>query len=149
MSDNSRNRVYSKAGLAEGTNANTFKIATPDAEGVHYTIKGVFYHKADTDNIAFSAGHTSLAANQECVFGVFLDSSGNVTTRQGPIKTVGVNDKVLAWPPGTDDLALIGGIVVTTGATTFTPGSTDLGAANVTDVYVDCDGLAPQAVTLY
>ncbi len=149
MSDNSRNRCYSKAGLAEGTNANTFKIAAPNGAGVDYSIKGVLYHKADTDNLDFSTGHTALAASQQCVFGVFLDSSGNVTTRQGPIKTVGEDDKVLAWPVGTDDLCLIGGIVVETGATTFTAGSTDLGAASVTDTYIDCDGLAPQSVTVY
>jgi hypothetical protein len=145
--DDHRNRVYSKAKLAEGTNANTFKTTT---NIVFYTIKGVMYEKAAADNIAFSSGHTALAANQQCVFGVLLDSSANVTTVQGPIKDVGDDTKVLAWPESNDDdKVLIGGIIVETGATTFTPGSTDLGAANVTDTYVDCDGRPPQSVTLY
>lgn len=146
MHDN-RNRVFSKANLAEGTNANTFKTTT---NIVFYTIKGRMYEKAAADNLTFSSGHTALAANQQCVFGVCLDSGGNVTTVQGPIKDVGSDTSVLAWPTaGDDDKVLIGGIIVETGATTFTPGSTDLGAANVTDTYVDCDGEPPQAVNLY
>lgn len=145
MSEDFRNRVFTKAILAEGTNANTFKTTATTI----FSIKGVMYSKAATDNLAFSSGHTALAASQQCVFGVCLDSSGNVTTVQGPIKDVGNDDAVLAWPVAGDAKALIGGIIVETGATTFTPGSTDLGAANVTDTYVDCDGQPPQAVNLY
>jgi hypothetical protein len=73
-----------------------------------------------------------------------------VTTVQGPIKTVTTtDDKVLPWPTAAKNKVLIGGIIVETGATTFTPNTTDLGAANVTDTYVDCDGNPPQGVTLY
>jgi len=145
--DDIRNRVFSKAKLAEGTNANTFKTTT---NVLFYTIKGVMYEKAAADNLTFSSGHTALAAYQQCIFGVLLDASGNVSTVQGPIKNVGNDAEVLAWPRSNDDdKVLIGGIVVETGNTTFTPGSTDLGAGSVTDTYIDCDGEPPQSVTLY
>lgn len=146
MSDN-RNRCYSKAKLAEGTNANTFKTTTNIC---FYTIKGVMYEKAATDNLTFSSGHTTITGPAECIFGVLLDSSGNVTTVQGPIKTIGDDNNVLAWPPSNDDdKCLIGGIVVSVASTySFIPGSTDLGATGITDTYVDCDGLPPQAVNL-
>ena len=48
------------AGLAEGTNANTFKTTNP----VAYCIGGRSYYKAATDNLAFTSGHTALAAKQ-------------------------------------------------------------------------------------
>lgn len=144
--NDSRNRVFTAPVLAEGTNANTFKTTNTTI----FSIKGRNYTKAATDNLAFSSGHTALAASQKCAFGVMLDSSGNVTTVQGPIKTVGSSDKVLPMPfSNDDDKCLIGHIIVETGATTFTPGSTDLGAANVTDTYVDNDGEPSQVVTLY
>lgn len=145
-----RNRCYSKAGLAEGTNANTFKIAAPNGAGVDFSINGVMYHKADADNLAFSSGHTALAASQQCVFGVYLDTGGNVTTAQGPIKSVGSDLAVLPWSGPQNGKCLIGGIVVETSSSgAFTAGSTDLGDAQVTDTYVDCDGIPPQAVNLY
>lgn len=129
---NAGNVSLTAAGLAEGTNANTFKTTNTLA----YTINGVFKSKGATDNLPFSSGHTALAANQACLFGVWIDGSGNVTTSQGPIVAAGDPCPVPGQPAS--GLALVGLIKVTTGATTFTPNSTDLGAANVTDVYYDC-----------
>lgn len=123
------------AGLAEGLNANTFKTSNI----VHYTIGGRAYVKAATDNLAFTAGHTSLAAKQICAFFVWLDSSGNVTTTQSTIKS---NDQATgyaagAWDwPFSDTKCCIGAIVVETeNAAVFVPNTTDLGAADVIDTY--------------
>ena len=148
MSD-TRNRCYSKAGLAEGTSAAKFKILAPNGAGIDYSIKGVMYHKADTDDLSLSTG-TTITGPAECIFGILIDSSGNVTSVQGPIKTIGDDSKVLAWPPSNDDdKCLIGGIVVSVADTySFIPNTTDLGATGITDTYVDCDGLPPQAVNL-
>lgn len=116
--------------LAEGTNANTFRITQP----VSFSINGFGYLKAATDNLAFSAG-TALGNSKKCAFFVALDTAGNVTTIQGDIVTPSPAGDVqrAAEVPNPAALVIIGAIVVTTGAAaTFTPGSTDLSAAGVT-----------------
>jgi hypothetical protein len=120
------------AGLAEGTNANTFKTANT----LTYTSNGVFKSKSATDNLTFSTG-TALAASQACLFAVWITSGGTVTTTQGPIVTSGDPCPV----PGqtTAGTTLVGLIKVTTSsAVTFTPGSTDLSATGITAAYYDC-----------
>lgn len=122
------------AGLAEGTNANTFQIANI----VHYNINGRSYRKAITDNLAFSAG-TALATRQACVFWVLIDTAGTVTTSQSSIvsgSTAADYVQQAFEPPVVSDKAVIGAIVVETrNAATFTPGSTDLGASDVIDTF--------------
>jgi len=121
------------AGLAEGTNANTFKTVNT----LTFTNNGVFKSKAATDNIAFSSGHTAVGPSSACLFGVWINASGTVSTSQGPIVAAGDPCPVPGAPAA--NLTLVGLIKVTTDAsTTFTPGSTDLGAAGVTDAYSDC-----------
>ena len=44
------------AGLAEGTNAATFKTVNT----LTFTSNGVFKSKSATDNLTFSSGHTAL-----------------------------------------------------------------------------------------
>jgi len=120
------------AGLAEGTNANTFKTANT----LTYTSNGVFKSKSATDNLTFSTG-TALAASQACLFAVWITSGGTITTTQGPIVTSGDPCPV----PGqtTAGTTLVGLIKVTTSsAVTFTPGSTDLSATGITPAYYDC-----------
>lgn len=123
------------AGLAEGTNANTFKTSNI----LHYAINGRAYVKAATDNLAFSAGHTALAAKETCAFFVMLDSSGNVTTQQSSIKPSSADQDYVAgaWEwPHVADKAVIGAIVIRTdNAATFTPNSTDLSATDVVDTF--------------
>ena len=125
------------AGLAEGTNANTFKTSN----ALHYAINGRAKLKAATDNLAFSAGHTSLAAKQVCAFFVLLDASGNVTTQQSTIYPNNQSQDYVAraieWPNPIDK-AVIGAIVVDCrNAAVFVPNTTDLGAADVTEAYYD------------
>ena len=120
------------AGLAEGTNANTFKTVNT----LTFTSNGVFKSYAATDNLTFTAG-TALAASQACLFAVWITGAGAVSTTQGPIVAAGDPCPV----PGqvTAGTTLVGLIKVTTSSSaTFTPGSTDLGATGVTDVFSDC-----------
>lgn len=122
------------AGLAEGTNANTFKTSNI----LHYLINGRAYVKAATDNIAFSAG-TALAAKQLCAFFVLIDAAGTVTTQQSAIlpnsQAASYVARAIEWPHVADK-AVIGAIVVDAqNAATFTPASTDLGAADIVDTY--------------
>ena len=121
------------AGLAEGTNANTFKTVNT----LTYTNNGVFKSKAATDNLAFSTGHTALGNSQACLFGIWIDGSGNITTSQGPIVAAGDPCPVPGAPAS--NVTLVGVLkVVTSASATFTPNSTDLGAAGVTDTFYDC-----------
>ena len=120
------------AGLAEGTNSATFKTVNT----LTFTSNGVFKSYAATDNLTFTAG-TALAASQACLFAVWITGAGAVSTTQGPIVAAGDPCPV----PGqvTAGTTLVGLIKVTTSSSaTFTPGSTDLGAAGVTDVFSDC-----------
>ena len=120
------------AGLAEGTNANTFKTTNT----LNYTNNGVFKSLASTDNIAFTAG-TALGNSQACLFAVWVTAGGTVSTTQGPIVAAGDPCPV----PGqvTPSTTLVGLIkVVTSSSATFTPGSTDLGATGITDTFSDC-----------
>lgn len=121
------------AGLAEGTNSATYKTAST----LTYTNNGVFKSKNATDNLAFSAGHTAVAPSKACLFGVWIDASGTFSTSQGPIVAAGDPCPVPGAPAA--NLTLVGLIKVTTdSSTTFTPGTTDLGASGVTDAYSDC-----------
>jgi hypothetical protein len=120
------------AGLAEGTNANTFKTTNTLA----FTSNGVFKSKAATDNLTFNTG-TALGNSQACLFGVWITATGTVSTTQGPIVAAG--DPCPVPSQVTAGTTLVGLIKVTTSsAATFTPGSTDLSASGVTGTYFDC-----------
>ena len=130
-------RCFNRAILAEGTNAATFKTTT---NTLQYCIKGMMYDKAPEDNIPFSAGHTVVPISSTCLFAVCVNSAEAVSTVQGEILTTAdiVAGTVRAPDVDDDDLCVIGYIkVVTNGSTTFTPGTTDLGAAGITDTYSD------------
>ena len=137
---------FSSAGLAEGTNANTYKINAANGAGVDFAISGLCYHKADTDNIAMSA-HAVQAVSTTCLYLVCLNSSGTASTIKGTAVLTAdltAGNKVLNWPTPTDDLCPIGAIkVVTDGSTTFTAATTDLGAAGITDTYYNFGGGMP------
>lgn len=118
------------AGLAAGTNTGTFKTTNT----LTFTNNGVFKSKAATDNLAFSSGHTALAANQACLFAVWINASGTVSTTQGPIQASG--DPCPVPTQVTANTTLVGLIKVVATAT-FTPGTTALGTGN-TATYFDC-----------
>ena len=118
------------AGLAAGTNTGTFKTTNT----LTFTNNGVFKSKSATDNLAFSSGHTALAANQACLFAVWINASGTVSTTQGPIQASG--DPCPVPTQVTANTTLVGLIKVVATAT-FTPGTTALGTGN-TATYFDC-----------
>lgn len=117
------------AGLAEGTNATTIKTTN----AVTYTIGGQLYTKAATDNIAFTAT-AQQAVSTFCLYLVSINAAGTVAMTKGT--ELGTDTAVLPALPASS--APLGSIkVATDGATTFTGGTTDLGAAGITDTYVD------------
>jgi hypothetical protein len=117
------------AGLAGGTTTGTFKTANT----LTFTNNGIFKSKAATDNLTFSTS-TALAANQACLFAVWINASGTVTTSQGPIVSSGDTCPVPAQ--ATSGTTLVGLIKVVTTAV-FTPNTTALGTGN-TATYFDC-----------
>lgn len=136
--------ALSKAGLTNGTNAGTLRINAPNGAGVDFAINGYAYHKADTDNIAFTAA-AQQAAQTTCLYGIWLDASGNVVTTKGrevSNAALANGDVVLQNPPEPTALAgncaLIGFLrIVTANAATFTAGTTSLTATDVTATWFD------------
>jgi hypothetical protein len=120
------------AGLAEGTNSATFKTVNT----LTFTNNGVLKSLAATDNLVFNTG-TALGNSQACLFAIWVNATGTVTTTQGPIVAAG--DPCPVPSQTTASVTLVGLVKVTTSsAATFTPGTTDLGATGITDVFYDC-----------
>tara|TARA_R110000744_G_scaffold6642_5_gene23138 strand:+ start:4606 stop:5067 length:462 start_codon:yes stop_codon:yes gene_type:complete len=130
---------FSKAGLAEGTNATTIKTAAPNGAGIDFSIGGVAYHKADTDNIAMTALSVQ-AVLTSCLYLVLLSAAGVLSIVKGKEEltaNVGVSAS-LQWPGPGEDVCPIGGFRIDTNASVpFTCGTTDLGASGITDTYYD------------
>jgi len=127
----------SKAGLAEGTNASTIKIVAPNGAGVDFVIDGILYHKAEADNIDPTACEAQ-ADETTCLYLVTLNASGTLDTVKGTevdTDDLTAGTAVLHWPTPVEDTCPIGAIKVATDGATFTIGTTDLGAATVTDTY--------------
>lgn len=133
------------AGIAEGTNANTYKTSNI----LHYRIAGQAYVKAATDNVAFAArsgtSFTALTASKVSVFFVLIDAAGTLVMRQSAVKDSATAQTYQAgafeWPAEEDNYAVIGAIKVATNASgAFTATSTDLGASNQTVTYFNAAG---------
>lgn len=130
-------------GIAEGTNANTFKTTYATTA----VVDGRTVYKAATDNIAFAAftgtSLTALAAKQTCAFFHMLKASdGAISQIQSAIvpSSAGTSYAPGAWewPAEREGYACIGATVIRTdGTATFTAGSTDLGASDVVDTHYD------------
>lgn len=170
MSDNqSLNRGLTMAlnsgALAEGTNANTIQIAA----AINYIIDGQFYTKAITDNIAISysgptvyqaaaggiqavnGGFTGGVNGSTRIYGIFLNAAGAVSILPGPIvdnAELAAGRVSLQWPDAPAGVCPIGGLRISlTAGTTFTPGQTDLGAANVTDTFYNLADMPANPLT--
>lgn len=170
MSDNqSLNRGLTMAlnsgALAEGTNANTIQIAAE----IKYIIDGQFYTKAVTDNIAISysgpavyqaaaggvqavnGGFTGGVNGSTRIYGIFLNAAGAVSILPGQIvdnAELAAGRVALQWPDAPAGVCPIGGLRIgLTAGTTFTPGQTDLGAANVTDTFYNLADMPANPLT--
>ena len=120
---------WAAGGLTEGTNAATVKTANT----VTYFNAGVYKTKAATDNIAVPAG-TAVGASKFCKFLVTL-ADGTFTITQGNVATTAALAELPAVPALGSPVGYFQ--IATGGATTYTPGTTDNGAAGVTDTYAD------------
>lgn len=138
---------YSKAGLAEGTNAATIKTAAPNGAGTDYSIDGLAYEKTDVDNIAVTA-HAAQAADTKCIYLVQIDSSQAISTKKGNEELtteLASGLKALHWPIPDANRCPIGAYKVATVAVPYTNGTTDHSAAGITVTYYDFAGGMPTA----
>lgn len=118
----------SKAGLAEGTDDATIKIAADNGAGVDYCINGILYHKADTDNID-PTSCTEQADATTCLYLVTLNSSGTVDTIKGTEVTTAdltAGNEVLRWPVPAVNTCPIGAIKIATSGAAFQVGVDDI-----------------------
>lgn len=117
------------AGLAAGT------LGTFNNTATVYGINGRVYAKAAVTNTnAFTAGHTNLANNQQCVFFIGLNAAGTFVTYQSAIypsaTSTSYQARAVDWP-NPDAVAIVGAIVIScNGSQTFTVGTTVPGTAN-------------------
>lgn len=128
------NRSFMKGGLAEGTNAATIKTVA----AVDYCINGLMYSKAITDNIAITAGSVQ-AISTFCKYLVSIDAAGTVTTTAGNVAASAALALVPDLPASSAPLGYFQ--IATDGVTTYTPGTTDNGAAGITDTYQDMSSM--------
>ena len=124
------NRSFTAAGGAEGTNAGTVKTANT----VTYCIDGAFKAKTATDNIAVPAG-TKVGKSQKCKFLVTLQADGTPVVTQGTPVAATATPEYPAVPAG--EAPAFGFTITTDTSTEYTPGTTDNGAAGITDTYED------------
>lgn len=127
---------FSTPGLAEGTNANTFQIGT----AFTYAINGTRYTKAITDNLAFTAAAVQ-ATDTNCIYLICIDTAGTLSTVKGTAVAAASQAAIPAPTAGTCPIGFVH--IATASSATFTAGSTDLGAANVTDTFVNFVGCNP------
>ena len=146
IGDRGGNFVLTKTQIAvPGTGCVTTDLVINNK--VDYVIDGVFNQLAPSNNVAFSTGHTALAANQECFFALWVSANNAISTTQG--KIVNVTDlstsggkTVVPFPDVIAGGALIGLVKIKTqGAATFTPNTTALNATNVVNNILNCTAM--------
>lgn len=134
-------------GLAEGTNANTYKTVNT----ITFVVDGIFRTKTATDNVAFSSGHATVPVSSSVLYLICLSSAGTFSTVAGravPTAEVTAGTRALEWPGVPVDVTPVGAIRVDTSASaTFTPGSVDLSAAGITGTYYDLFAVPTRPLT--
>ena len=128
---NSGYMTLTAGGLTYGSSVNT-KLKT--ANTVTFVNNGIL-KSYTTAEVAFTAGHTSLAANQSCLFALWLTAGGVASTTQGPIVAAG--DPCPVPPQATANTTLIGLLKISS-TVAFVPNTTALnGVSGVTYTFYD------------
>jgi hypothetical protein len=128
---NSGYMALTAGGLTYGSSVNT-KLKT--ANTVTFVNNGVL-KSYTTAEVAFTAGHTSLAANQSCLFALWLTGAGTASTTQGPIVAAG--DPCPVPTQVTANTTLIGLLKISS-TVAFVPNTTALtGVTGVTYTFYD------------
>jgi hypothetical protein len=121
---------------------------------IQFTVDGVFGTLAPTTNIPFSTGHPTITGCNELFYGVWVNNTNSVATTAGsivdPATLTGannaINKNVVKLPDVVSNNVLIGLIKVKVGTgVTFTPGTTNLNATNITTTFFDVSGMPTAA----
>ena len=127
---------FGKPGLAAGTNAGTIQ----NAAATIYSINGVMYAKAITNNIAIGA-QPLQAADTTAIYLVAADATGAISVYKGIEQLnsdLAAGNKVLQYPDAVPTTVCpLGEFKVVTVGVTFTGGTTALNAAGVTVTFTD------------
>ena len=130
------NRCFTKAICAIGTTASTVKTTT---NTVQYSIDGQIYEKAAANDLFVFTDTTVQPVATTAFYALCLDSAGTATVVNGtPVLTskITAGTEKAYFPEVPGNVCIIGGVKVVTDAThTFTPGTTLLSAAGITDEY--------------
>jgi len=144
LNDNPRGGTMcvTKAGLAIGDGAKTGPaIVSPVGAGIDFMIDGRFYHKADAATVLPLTAATAQAVSTSCLYLMQIDTAGNVTSVKGTeVLTAEITNgtEVLEWPEPADGKCPFGAVRIDCDSThTFTPGTTALDAAGITETYYD------------
>lgn len=129
------NRTFGKALLAISATATAVKTVT---NTITYTIDGQLYTLAPTDPIAFT-DLTVQPVSTTCFYAVVVDAAGTPSIINGtPVLTASITAgtaKAL-FPEIPSTKCILGGVKVVTDSThAFTPATTELSAAGITDTY--------------
>lgn len=115
----------------------TGAVATWSTSALTYVVNGITIAKAALTTQAVPAACALTNTGfQNVVFMIGLDVAGNVTTYAGPVAT-SANSAAdalskLTYPQIPDGVVVIGGVIIQSNATTFTPGTTNFNAAGIT-----------------
>jgi hypothetical protein len=128
---------FSNVGLGIGSSTNQLSTAAT----ANYTLDGV-YQTAKNAVATFALATpsnfvlTNIPNGSKSNFGVWLDSSGNLTVTQGPVSVVTTGTDKVAPPPNPGSRTLIGvASVYNASGSAFVPGTTAFNAAGVTTNY--------------
>lgn len=140
----------SKAGVAIGGTATKVKTAAPNGSGTDFVIKGILYHLADTDDFWTLSGSV-LAVSSSVIYLLCVNAAGTMSIVEGDaVLTANITSGYtsLKWPQPGESVCPLGAVRVDTNASvTFTPGTTNLSAAGVTDTYYDLFALPDTDLT--
>ena len=148
------NRVGDRGGNVNYSRAGLGAVITGCVAGdfvqnnvINYTIDGQWNQLAASNNRAFSSGSLPFSNNNICLFAVWVSANNVFSTTQGKIVSsqdaLSTGGKtVVPYPDVISNAALIGLIKVKAGVgVTFTPGTTNLNASNITTTYIDASGM--------
>lgn len=121
-------RAYTTGTLAIGTT----KTKVTTGTDIHYSINGQLYKKAAAADVFVHQDVEPQASGTTIWYGCFLDSSGAGTIYKGTASAL--PDIPVNTTTGVPTKCLVGAIKVVAAAT-FTPGTTNHDAANITTTY--------------
>jgi len=130
--------------LAIGDGAKTGPAATVSFS---FCIEGLGYlYTGAATVMPLTAVATPQAALTKCLYLMVVDSALAVTSVKGRevlVADLVAGNDVLEWPEVPANKVAFGAVKIETGAVTFTPGTTAMDAASITETYYNIVGGAP------